>query len=37
MSSDNVLQYRPDYNNRPPHAIVFMTDIASTPVWVSTQ
>ncbi len=27
---DKVLQYRVDYNNRPSHTIVFMSDIGST-------
>ena len=29
-ATDNVLQYRADYNNCPSHAIAFMTDIPST-------
>ena len=29
-AADKVIQYRPDYNNRPSQAIVFMPDIAST-------
>ena len=28
--TDNVLQYRPDYNNRPSHTITFIPPIAST-------
>ena len=28
--TDNVLQYHTDYNNRPSHVIVSMTDIVST-------
>ena len=28
-ATDKVLQYRPDYNNRPSHDIVFMSAIAS--------
>ncbi len=28
--ADKILQYRPDYSNRPSHSISFMSDIVST-------
>ncbi len=30
IPTDKILQYRPDYKNRPSHAIAFMSAIAST-------
>ena len=32
-SSDNIRQYRVDYNNRPSNAISFVSNIAITPKW----
>ena len=29
-AADKILKYRADYNNNPPHAVVFMPAIAST-------
>ncbi len=29
-AGDNILKYRADYNNNPPHAVAFMPAIAST-------
>ncbi len=30
VASDKILKYRADYNNNPPHVVVFMPAIAST-------